>query len=116
MRLTPPPPRRAIAGQVLFRGRDGAMRDLLALPEAEMRAMRGNEISMIFQEPMTSLNPVHTVGDQIAEAIALPPRASAAGRRWHRAAELLDAGRHPGAAPAAAGATRTSSPAACASG
>ena len=69
MRLTPPPPRAVIAGQVLFRDRDGAMHDLLALPEAKVRAVRGNEISMIFQEPLTSLNPVHTVGAQIVEAI-----------------------------------------------
>jgi oligopeptide transport system ATP-binding protein len=69
MRLTPPPPRATIAGQVLFRGRDGGMHDLLVLPEAEVRAVRGNEISMIFQEPLTSLNPVHTVGAQIVEAI-----------------------------------------------
>ncbi|HEX6016150.1 MAG TPA: ABC transporter ATP-binding protein [Geminicoccaceae bacterium] len=69
MRLAPPPPRAVIAGQVLFRDRDGAMHDLLALPEAKVRAVRGNDISMIFQEPLTSLNPVHTVGAQIVEAI-----------------------------------------------
>ena len=46
-------------------------RDLLALSEADMRLLRGNDISMIFQDPMTSLNPIHTVGDQIAEVIAL---------------------------------------------
>jgi len=69
MRLSPPPPRSTLAGSALFRCRDGKVRDLLTLPEAEMQRVRGNEISMIFQEPMTSLNPVQTVGMQIAEAI-----------------------------------------------
>ena len=53
-----------IAGRIALEGHD-----LLALPEEEMRAVRGNRISMIFQEPMTSLNPAFTVGEQIAEAI-----------------------------------------------
>jgi oligopeptide/dipeptide ABC transporter ATP-binding protein len=66
MRLIPTPPGRIDSGRVVFGGRD-----LLALDENEMRKIRGNEISMIFQEPMTSLNPVFTVGDQIAEAIRL---------------------------------------------
>ena len=69
MQLTPPAPRTRLNGSALFRGRDGVVRDLLVLPETEMQAMRGNEISMIFQEPMTSLNPVQTVGMQIAEAM-----------------------------------------------
>jgi oligopeptide transport system ATP-binding protein len=63
--------------------------DTLALPEAEMRALRGNRISMIFQEPMTSLNPVKTVGEQIAEAIRChQPVGHAAA--LERAADLLD--------------------------
>ncbi len=66
MRLVPNPPGRISGGQILYKGRD-----LLRLPIAEMRDIRGNEISMIFQEPMTSLNPVFTVGNQICEAIAL---------------------------------------------
>ncbi|PZN06662.1 MAG: dipeptide ABC transporter ATP-binding protein DppD, partial [Bacillota bacterium] len=66
MRLIPSPPGRIEAGEILFEGRD-----LLRLPEEEMRHIRGNEISMIFQEPMTSLNPVFTVGDQIAEVFML---------------------------------------------
>ncbi|MFO7171463.1 MAG: ABC transporter ATP-binding protein [Bacillota bacterium] len=66
MRLIPSPPGKIVEGEILFEGRD-----LLKLPEPEMRKIRGNEISMIFQEPMTSLNPVFTVGDQIAEAIML---------------------------------------------
>ena len=58
--------RRSPTAQILFEGRD-----LLKLPEDEMRRLRGNEIAMIFQEPMTSLNPVFTVGDQITEAVRL---------------------------------------------
>jgi len=66
MRLVPTPPGRVSRGRILFEGRD-----LLRLPAAEMRRIRGNEIAMIFQEPMTSLNPVYTVGDQVSEAIRL---------------------------------------------
>src|ERR1700674_3345711 len=61
LRLIPDPPGR-IKGSIKFEGRD-----LLALSDSEMRAIRGNEISMIFQEPMTSLNPVLTIGRQIGE-------------------------------------------------
>jgi peptide/nickel transport system ATP-binding protein len=57
---------RITGGEVLYRGKD-----LASLPEEEMRRIRGNEISMVFQEPMTSLNPVITVGDQIAETVRL---------------------------------------------
>ncbi len=71
MRLLRPPIARIAAGEILFRGRDGAVRDLATLSERQMRAVRGDEIGMIFQEPMTSLNPVQTVGHQIAEAIRL---------------------------------------------
>jgi peptide/nickel transport system ATP-binding protein len=66
LRLLPMPPARIVAGRIEFEGRD-----LLTLPEAEMRAIRGNAIAMIFQEPMTSLNPVLTIGRQIAEALVL---------------------------------------------
>ena len=65
LRLVNTPPGK-MAGQIMFNGRD-----LLKLPEAEMRKLRGNDISMIFQEPMTSLNPVLTVGRQIGEALEL---------------------------------------------
>jgi len=78
MRLVASPPGRIIAGRIAFGGRD-----LLALTEEEMRRVRGNEISMIFQEPMTSLNPVFTVGHQIAETLAVHrglTRAAAAAR------------------------------------
>lgn len=60
-----------VSGEILFRQPDGSVIDLLQLPEREMRAIRGNRISMIFQEPLTSLNPVHTVGRQVAEAVML---------------------------------------------
>jgi peptide/nickel transport system ATP-binding protein len=66
MRLIPTPPGRITSGSVMLGGRD-----LLAIDEAEMRTFRGNRISMIFQEPMTSLNPAYTVGDQISEAVRL---------------------------------------------
>jgi peptide/nickel transport system ATP-binding protein/oligopeptide transport system ATP-binding protein len=66
MRIVPQPPGRIAGGQILF---DGV--DLLELSEKQMRAIRGNRISMIFQEPMSSLNPVYTVGDQVAEVIQL---------------------------------------------
>ncbi|MDX6751225.1 ABC transporter ATP-binding protein [Geminicoccaceae bacterium 1502E] len=66
MRLFPVPPGRVAGGRVHFRGRD-----LLGLPAEEMRQIRGNAITMIFQEPMTSLNPVYTVGEQIAETVRL---------------------------------------------
>ena len=69
MRLIPTPPGRIVGGEILFRGRSGAVSDLRALAERAMRRVRGNEISMIFQEPMTSLNPVYTIGDQIGEAL-----------------------------------------------
>jgi peptide/nickel transport system ATP-binding protein len=66
MRLIASPPGRTVRGRVLFEGRD-----LLQLPEPEMRKVRGNAISMIFQEPMTSLNPVLTIGHQVAEALVV---------------------------------------------
>ena len=66
MRLVPSPPGQIVGGEIYYRGRD-----LLKLNKEEMRKIRGNEISMIFQEPMTSLNPVFTVGNQIGEAIQL---------------------------------------------
>jgi peptide/nickel transport system ATP-binding protein len=66
LRLVPSPPGRIVGGQIRFAGRD-----LLALDEAAMRDIRGNEISMIFQEPMTSLNPVLTVAHQIGETLRL---------------------------------------------
>jgi oligopeptide transport system ATP-binding protein len=66
MRLIPSPPGRVLGGQVLLEGRD-----LLQLSEKQMQRVRGKDIAMIFQEPMTSLNPVYTIGDQITEAVLL---------------------------------------------
>ncbi len=66
LRLIPQPPGRIVGGEILFKGRD-----LAHMPIEDLRKVRGNEISVIFQEPMTSLNPVYTVGDQIMEAILL---------------------------------------------
>jgi len=83
MRLVPDPPGRIVSGQILF---DGI--DLAAAGEKKMRRIRGNRIAMIFQEPMTSLNPVYTVGNQIVEAIEL--HQGLRGRRaWGRAVEML---------------------------
>ena len=66
LRLVPKPPGNIVGGEIFFQGRD-----LLTLTEREMRKIRGNKISMIFQEPMTSLNPVFTIGNQVSEAIIL---------------------------------------------
>jgi oligopeptide/dipeptide ABC transporter ATP-binding protein len=83
MGLLPTPPARVTAGEVVYRGRD-----LLKLPPEEMRRLRGDRIAMIFQEPMTSLNPVLRVGDQIAESFILHKGADAAAANA-RAADLL---------------------------
>jgi oligopeptide transport system ATP-binding protein len=83
MRLIASPPGRIAGGSMMFRGRDGRSRDLAKLSEAAMRSLRGNEIAMVFQEPMTSLNPVYTVGDQVMEAIRLHQGTSAAAARTH---------------------------------
>jgi len=71
MRLIPEPPGKIVDGQILFNGID-----IVQASEAQMRKIRGNRISMIFQEPMTSLNPVFTVGDQVAEVIELHKKLS----------------------------------------
>ena len=83
MRLLPEPPARIHSGQVWFGGRD-----LLTLSESAMRKVRGASVSMIFQEPMTSLNPVFTVGDQIVETITAHEKLSRAQARV-RAIDLL---------------------------
>jgi oligopeptide transport system ATP-binding protein len=84
MRLIPSPPGEIVDGSVLFRGRD-----LLKASDDEMRQVRGGEIAMVFQDPMTSLNPVFTVGDQIAEALRLHMGMNR-NQALDRAAELLD--------------------------
>jgi peptide/nickel transport system ATP-binding protein len=71
MRLLPRTAATVVTGQALFIDRTGETVDLLQLPEARMRAVRGNQVAMIFQEPMTSLNPVLRIGEQIAESLRL---------------------------------------------
>ena len=80
MRLVSTPPAR-VSGEILFDGRD-----ILKMSMEEVRAVRGKEISMIFQEPMTSLNPAYTVGEQIAEVVRIHSKKDA----WGRAVEMLD--------------------------
>lgn len=76
LRLIPNPPGRIASGQIIYHTKDGKQVDLVTLSEEEMRKYRGNEIAMIFQEPMTSLNPVFTCGDQVMEAITLHQKKS----------------------------------------
>ena len=73
----------SVEGRVMFRGKD-----VLTLPDRELRAIRGNRIAMVFQDPMTSLNPVITVGDQVAEVVRLHEKKSRADA-WKRAVEML---------------------------
>ncbi len=84
MRLLPSPPTRFASGHIRYKGRD-----LLTLSDGEMRHIRGNEISMIFQDPMSSLNPVLTIGDQLTEAIMLHQQLSRSAAMAH-AVETLD--------------------------
>jgi peptide/nickel transport system ATP-binding protein len=89
MRLIPDPPGRIVSGAIKLAGRD-----LLQISEEEMRDVRGNEISMIFQEPMTSLNPVMTIGKQISESLILH-RDMDRKQAMKRAIEMLDLVRIP---------------------
>jgi peptide/nickel transport system ATP-binding protein len=83
LKLIPMPPGRIVAGEILWQGRD-----LVPLPLSEMRSIRARDIAIVFQEPMTSLNPVYSVGEQIAEVIRLHQRL---GRRaaMERTVEML---------------------------
>jgi oligopeptide/dipeptide ABC transporter ATP-binding protein len=83
--LIPIPPGRITGGQALYQGRD-----LLKIPKKELRDIRGGEVAMIFQDPMTSLNPVFTIGDQIAEAIKTHNPGTSDTDARKRAIELLD--------------------------
>lgn len=83
MRLVPNPPGKIVSGEIVFEGRD-----LRSLKEKDMRDIRGNKIAMIFQEPMTSLNPVFTVGNQIVEAIKLHQNKTKR-QAWKDAVEVL---------------------------
>jgi peptide/nickel transport system ATP-binding protein/oligopeptide transport system ATP-binding protein len=89
LKLIPIPPGKIVSGEILFDGRN-----LLELEEKDMESVRGNEISMIFQEPMTSLNPVFTIGDQIMEAILLHQEKDKLEAR-RRTIEILDKVRIP---------------------
>jgi peptide/nickel transport system ATP-binding protein len=81
LQLLPSPPARYLSGEILFTGRDGRTIDLLKQDTEALLGIRGAEIGMIFQEPMTSLNPVFTCGDQVAEAIRAHQHISAAEAR-----------------------------------
>ncbi len=83
LRLVPDPPGKIVKGEIIFNGTD-----LLTLSEAQMRKIRGRFISMIFQEPMTSLNPVFQIGDQIAEVLRLHEGLSKK-EAWNRSVEML---------------------------
>jgi oligopeptide/dipeptide ABC transporter ATP-binding protein len=87
MRLFPPQAR--ASGEILFSNGRGEPRDLLQIPNAEMRRLRGSRIAMIFQEPMTALNPVMRVGDQIAEAI-LAHESLSKSEAWRRAVAAMN--------------------------
>jgi oligopeptide/dipeptide ABC transporter ATP-binding protein len=89
MGLIPNPPGRVVGGEILFRMRDGRVVDLAQLSARAMRKLRGADIAMIFQEPMTSLDPVFTIGDQIAEAVSLHLGLDRSGA-MKRALEMLE--------------------------
>lgn len=76
MRLIPYPPGKITGGSILYHSKNKGLIDIVSYPEKDMRNLRGNEIAMIFQEPMTSLNPVYTCGDQVMEAILLHQKCS----------------------------------------
>jgi oligopeptide/dipeptide ABC transporter ATP-binding protein len=87
MRLLPPQAR--VAGELLFMNGNGSARDLLRLPDEEMRSLRGSQVAMIFQEPMTALNPVMRVGEQIAEAAAVHAQITEK-ETWERAVAAME--------------------------
>jgi len=92
MRLLGRTAARIESGQVLLRGRDGRVLDLLALPERQMAKVRGRDVAMVFQDPMSSLNPVFPVGEQIAETIRIHRGASRAEARREAVALLEQVG------------------------
>ena len=110
MRLIPEPPGKVVSGDIRFKGQS-----ILAMSEKEQRALRGNRIAMIFQDPMTSLNPVYRIGKQIAEPLRLHKgmnRARTAGRP-PSSYSRRSVSRRP---RSGRGATRMSSRAGCGSG
>jgi len=82
-------PQAQVAGEILFANGNGAGRDLLRLPPEEMRNLRGSQMAMIFQEPMTALNPVMRVGEQIAEAVAVHAQTTRKAA-WDRAVSVME--------------------------
>lgn len=92
VRLLPQPAGRILGGQVLFNGKD-----VLQMPPKKLRELRGGRVGVIFQEPMNALNPVHTIGEQIAETLMLHRNLSAE-QAWPEAVELLERVRIPAAA------------------
>ena len=85
LRLVPDPPGKIVSGDILLEGKE-----LLKLKTSEMRKLRGEKLAMIFQDPMTALNPVMTVGDQIAEVIRLHNRGLSKAQLAIKAAEMLE--------------------------
>jgi len=92
LQLIPTPPGAYESGSIHWLGKDGSITDLLKLNDTQMRRIRGNQIAMIFQEPMTSLNPVYTTGDQITEAVRLHQKVSRAQANNIAAEALEDVG------------------------
>jgi peptide/nickel transport system ATP-binding protein len=88
MRLIPDPPGKIASGEIIFADEDGETKNLLALSYEEMRRVRGKDIAMIFQEPMTSLNPVFTIGMQVMESVLFHEKLSKADAT-ERAVEVL---------------------------
>ena len=87
MRLLPPQAR--VGGEILFANGNGSARDLLRLPDEDIRNLRGSKLAMIFQEPMTALNPVMRVGEQIAEAVAVHTQITKK-EAWDRAVSAMN--------------------------
>jgi peptide/nickel transport system ATP-binding protein len=83
------PQQAQVAGKILFANGNGSSRDLLRLPNEEMRSLRGSQLAMIFQEPMTALNPVMRVGEQIAEAVAVHAQVTKR-EAWNRAVAVME--------------------------
>jgi ABC-type dipeptide/oligopeptide/nickel transport system ATPase component len=101
---------RVVGGEILFKGRD-----LLSIDREELRQIRGRDIAMIFQDPLSSLNPVHRIGAQVEEAMRAHDKVASAGGEAARPGAARQVRMCPTPAGASA-TTRTSSPAACASG
>ena len=109
MRLLDIPPAEIVEGEVWFDGQE-----ILSIPIEQMRKLRGNDMAMIFQEPLTSLNPVFTVGDQIAEQVELHKKVKQEGGLGP-GDRIAPAGRHPAARSGGSSSTPTRCRAACAS-